>query len=236
MLSIKNKRYKPLYKKFKNLKKNVQNRRKLLTFNKLKWQNLILSLHKTSNYRSKNFKSFDHNKYCTPRFVNKSKKNFQYKLHTRQRLKLFYGSLLTKYIKKTVKICTLKKNINSNFFFIEKLENRLDTILYRAHFASSIKNARQFITHGIVFVNNIKIKSNSFNLKKGDFIKINTKYLFLIRSNVANSNMWPLPPKYLHINYKIFQIVLINDIKFTGVSTYFPFWLDLNSIIPYYQY
>ena len=41
MIFIKKRRHKPLYKKFLNLRKNVQNRRKLLKFKKRKWQKLV---------------------------------------------------------------------------------------------------------------------------------------------------------------------------------------------------
>jgi hypothetical protein len=53
MFFTKKRRYKPLYKKFLRLKKNIQNRKKLLRFKKKKWQVLrysILKYKKKLNY------------------------------------------------------------------------------------------------------------------------------------------------------------------------------------------
>jgi len=48
------------------------------------------------------------------------------------------------------------------------LEKRLDFALFRAMFASSVRQARQFILHGNVFVNDIKITQPGYQLKAGD--------------------------------------------------------------------
>ncbi|SCV02882.1 LAME_0H05974g1_1 [Lachancea meyersii CBS 8951] len=53
------------------------------------------------------------------------------------------------------------------------LEKRLDIAIFRAMFASSVRQARQFILHNNVFVNGIKISQPSYTLKPGDvfFVK-----------------------------------------------------------------
>ncbi|CAI4049845.1 hypothetical protein SKDZ_14G1870 [Saccharomyces kudriavzevii ZP591] len=52
------------------------------------------------------------------------------------------------------------------------LEKRLDFALFRAMFASSVRQARQFILHGNVRVNGIKIKHPSYTLKPGDIFSV----------------------------------------------------------------
>lgn len=52
------------------------------------------------------------------------------------------------------------------------LEKRLDFALFRAMFASSIRQARQFILHGYVHVNGVKIKHPGYPLKAGDLFKV----------------------------------------------------------------
>ncbi|AET40749.1 mitochondrial 37S ribosomal protein uS4m Ecym_6374 [Eremothecium cymbalariae DBVPG len=52
------------------------------------------------------------------------------------------------------------------------LEKRLDFALFRAMFASSIRQARQFILHGNVFVNGVKIKHPGYQLKPGDIFNV----------------------------------------------------------------
>ena len=42
--------------------------------------------------------------------------------------------------------------------FMEELEGRLDTIIYRAHFAKTVGRARQLILNGYIKVNGSVIK------------------------------------------------------------------------------
>ena len=108
------------------------------------------------------------------------------------------------------------------------LEKRLDVILTRSNFALSIKNAQQMILHGHIFVNNILIKKKSFLLKKGDKITINSKNHKLIEYYVLNSLMWPIYPKYLQIDYSIFQILIIDEIK--PNNNFYYFWFNLKGL------
>lgn len=52
------------------------------------------------------------------------------------------------------------------------LEKRLDFALFRAMFASSVRQARQFILHGNVHVNGVKITSPGYALKAGDVFNV----------------------------------------------------------------
>lgn len=193
-------------------------------------------LNKLLKYRKKNFKIYDINKDYIPKF-SVFKKKFNYNRQTSKKFSLFYGNLLNKYLKKKCSTAIKKnKNIhNSNLFLIEMLESRLDTILYRSHFTLSIRTARQLISHNHVYINKSIVKSNSYMLKKGDLIEINSKYHHLIDKNFSQSNLWPLPSKHLQINYKTFQIIFNDDVKYSNLSTDFPFYLDVNTILKYYN-
>ncbi|GAV50823.1 hypothetical protein ZYGR_0AV02460 [Zygosaccharomyces rouxii] len=52
------------------------------------------------------------------------------------------------------------------------LEKRLDFAVFRAMFASSVRQARQFILQGNVFVNGIKIAHPNYTLKPGDVFRV----------------------------------------------------------------
>ncbi|CCC71116.1 hypothetical protein NCAS_0G02290 [Naumovozyma castellii] len=52
------------------------------------------------------------------------------------------------------------------------LEKRLDFALFRAMFASSVRQARQFILHGYVKVNGVVIKHPGMTLKPGDLFSV----------------------------------------------------------------
>jgi len=52
------------------------------------------------------------------------------------------------------------------------LERRLDTAIFRALFASSTRQARQFVTHGWVKVNGKRMKYPSYQLNPGDMFSV----------------------------------------------------------------
>jgi ribosomal protein S4 len=224
---------KPLYKKFLPLRKNIRNSEKFIKFKKQKWQKFRYQLLK---YKRKKF--YDPISYVLFNFKNFFSKKFKYNLQNKQRLSFFYGRLGKSYLKKLVKFA-LKDSKNTNahaaILFIEKLETRLDTALYRAHFSPSFSNARQLISHKKVYVNNIIAQHNSYTLKKGDLITFDNSVFNFITSNILNSKVWPLPPKHFYINYKTLQILVVEDVKYTNHLTNYSFWIDFNSFIKFYK-
>lgn len=241
MINKKKYRNRPLYKKFGGLKKNIQNRQKLLKFKRQKWNFLLkqirltkklaklrLRSNKLTTFRKRNcfYKFFDQNTYQIPKFANFYSKGFKQTLETNRSFKLFYGSIRQKSLRNLAKDSKAIANkfnntINSAVFFRNALETRLDVNLVRSHFVLSIMNARQLISHGHIFVNSKKVTKSSFILKKGDVITFSKKSHKLIEYYIANSEFWPLSPYYLQISYKIFQIIVVEDIKLSNDSLIF---------------
>jgi len=230
-------RFKPLFKQIIRLRGNIQNRKKLLNFKKKKWKDTIqfykkkIKLYK--NYQK--FKPLDQTKYYITRYSNRGteyKKKFRDKLNTKISIRLLYGGLSDKKLKNNIKQLSKRRNtIDSKLELLKLFETRLDTILYRAKFSSSLRGAGQLITHGKVYVNNHKVKSKSYQIKPGDLININPKFLQLYKISIVRSTKWPLPPKHLMINYRTMQILFINNIKQTTLSTLFLFNLRLQKIL-----
>ena len=237
MFFTKKRRYKPLYKKFLRLKKNIQNREKLLRFKKQKWQKLkyfILKSKKRFNF----FKFHDSSQYFLSNFNNFFSNRFLYNLLNKQRLSLYYGELRKKYLKHSVKrVLKSSKNTNKHvsLLFIKKLEKRLDITLYHSHFTYSVRCAKQLISHKKVYVNGRVVRCGSYKLKKGDLISIDKTSFNFIVSNVIKSKFWPLPPKHLYINYKILQILMVEDTEYVNHSVNTPSWIDFNSFIKFYE-
>lgn len=59
------------------------------------------------------------------------------------------------------------------------LEKRLEFATFRAMFASSVRQARQFIINGYVQVNGVTIKHPSFPLKSGDIFSVNPEKVLI---------------------------------------------------------
>lgn len=113
-------------------------------------------------------------------FLAKSKQlslsdDYNQKLQEKQKLHYNYG-ISEKQLIKYYNIA--KKNKNSTGkIFLELIESRLDCIVYRLGFASTIPKARQMINHGHILINNKKVNIASFQCKKNDIITINNNYL-----------------------------------------------------------
>lgn len=232
---MKKKAYKPLYKKFIRLRKNIQNRNKLYKFKKTKWQNFLKQI---INLKKQKLRVYDHTIYYKPKFGFNFKNKFRFHLFTKQSLKLFYGSLTEKSMdtisNKTDKKFKSQKNdffINKKSFFLETLESRLDTILYRTQFVQSVRKGKQLISHGKVYVNGKKIEINSYNIKKGDLIEIHNTSHDLLKKEMKLAEMSYVIPKYLELNYKTFQCIVLSDISYNKIMHNFPFWLNLNILV-----
>ncbi len=238
MLNKKN-RFKPLYKQFFNLRENVQNRKKLLKFKSKKWEKLI-SYYKKKLTRYKKFKPYDQYRYIVseyPTKYNSYKKEFKKTLDSSKSFRLLYGNLSKAYVKKQIqRVLNKNDKTNHNFklLFIEIFEQRLDTILYRSKFCISLRNARQLIVHGKVFINKKQVRIPSYLLKPGDLISINLNYLKLIEENCKNAQIWPIPPKYISINYKTAEILYNCNLNNSNLAPNFTFHLNLEKIIANY--
>jgi small subunit ribosomal protein S4 len=80
------------------------------------------------------------------------------------------------------------------------LELRLDNAVFRAVFASSRNQARQFVRHGHVAVNGTRVTIPSFTLRKGDVITLRerAKKMIVIRHNVDVLDR--LVPQWLEVS------------------------------------
>lgn len=93
-------------------------------------------------------------------------------LREKQKLKFWYGlneKQFKNYIKKTL---SKRGKEDTESTLIEKLESRLDNVIFRLGFANSRFQARQMVNHGHFQVNSRKVNYPSYQVKKGDLISI----------------------------------------------------------------
>ena len=239
MVSIKKYRHKPVYKKFINFKGYLPNLEKITRFKKRKWNKLLFNIKKRSKLKKRNsfYRFYDQNSYTVSRFNNYFSKNYSQKIINKRQLLLIYGSLSKKYLKKFIKKSTKKSNsltnsINSKVILNSVLEQRLDVILLRSHFAINPRTSRQFISHGHVSVNGEKVKDQSYIVQNGDKITFEKKIHNFIHYNILKSCLWPIPFNNLQISYKNLQIRVVSDTLSTRPENNF---LNLPNIISYYK-
>lgn len=90
-------------------------------------------------------------------------------LREKQKAKRIYG-ILEKQFSNYVKEALKSKGVSGNVL-LQKLETRLDNLVYRSGFAVSRAQARQFIRNGLFLVNGKEVKTSSQSLRVGDVIK-----------------------------------------------------------------
>ncbi len=104
----------------------------------------------------------------------KKKSDFGLQLEEQQKLKAVYGMLsqtqLVRYFKEAARAAG-----NTPALFIERLECRLDNIVYRLKLAPSIFAAQQLVSHGHVLVNGKKVDRRSFFVRPGMTVSIKPK-------------------------------------------------------------
>lgn len=235
-LLYRKKRYKPFYKQFKRLRINIQNRRKIFRFKKQKWiqfqEHALRQLKFFKRYKLKDQFGLLAKKFASR--GNSLKKKFRNILQERQLFSLFYGGLKQKYLKtKIVKSIKLKNRnyIDMRHRVIQFFESRLDTVLYRAGFCLSVKEARKFVLHKHVLVNQKYVMAGSYILKPNDLIELSEKNKTrnFVKQNITDFNFWPIPAKHLLINYKTLQILFLDTDSLN--LTKFNHYLNLSSIV-----
>lgn len=88
----------------------------------------------------------------------------------KQRLRGYYG-VMEKQLVRLVEEA-LKAEEQTGPALVKLLEVRLDNLTYRMGFASSIRQARQMVTHGHMLVNGKKVDIPSYRVSVGDEISL----------------------------------------------------------------
>lgn len=99
-------------------------------------------------------------------------------LREKQKVKRYYG-LMERQFRNYFELASRKKGITGELLLI-LLEQRLDNVVFRMHFASSRKMARQIVKHGHILVNGKKVDIPSYLVKEGGEIEVKEKSKKLI--------------------------------------------------------
>ena len=119
--------------------------------------------------------------------------NYGQQLLEKQRLRAYYGVLEKQFLGYVRE--AKKSHDQTGYALIKILESRLDNLVYRLGFASSIRQARQMVVHGHIRVNGQKIDIPSYRVNIGDEISLKekSKDVELFRENFLSSfpNQYP---------------------------------------------
>jgi small subunit ribosomal protein S4 len=153
-------------------------------------------------------------------------------LQAKQKLKGYYGNINERQFRNIYKkAAMLKGDTGENL--VGLLERRLDSVVYRARFSTTVFSARQLINHGHVKVNGKKVNIASYLVTEEDIIEIRDKSKQLAFIDIALANKERETPEYIHLDEKNKKVTFVRTPKFEEVP--YPVVMEPNLVIEYYS-
>ena len=162
----------------------------------------------------------------------KKMSDYGQQLYAKQKLKTSYGNISEKQFSKYYAEAIRRKG-DAAENLIGLLESRLDNLVYRAKFVSTVFAARQFVNHNHVLVNGKKVNIPSYMVKVGDVIEVREKSkqnpLVVASMEATNRDF----PGYLEVDAKKMTAKLTFVPKFADVP--YACEMEPNLVIEYYS-
>tara|TARA_B100000508_G_scaffold128106_1_gene113653 strand:+ start:85 stop:702 length:618 start_codon:yes stop_codon:yes gene_type:complete len=153
-------------------------------------------------------------------------------LEAKQKMKFYYGNMNERQFRNVYRKAIQKKG-NTTENLVGFLERRLDTVAYRAKFATTVFSARQLINHGHIKVNGKKVNIPSYLVKAEDAIEIKDKSKDIVTIVGALVSKEREVPDYIQMDEKNKKATLIRIPKFSEVP--YPVIMEPNLVIEYYS-
>ena len=153
-------------------------------------------------------------------------------LAAKQKMKFYYGNMNERQFRNVYRKA-IKKRGNTSENLVGLLERRLDTVIYRAKFATTVFSARQIINHGHIKINGKKVNIPSFLVSEKDTIEIRDKSKELTMIIGAIVSKERDIPEYIQMDEKNKKLKFVRVPKFEEVP--YPIIMEPNLVIEYYS-
>lgn len=134
----------------------------------------------------------------------RKKSDYGLQLEEKQKLKAIYGMLSEKQLVGYYKKAASLEGSTANHF-VEMLECRLDNIVYRLKFATTIFGAHQLVSHGHILVDGKKVDRRSFQVRPGMKISVREKSRKIKAINDSLESALHSVPEYLLLEKENFS-------------------------------
>lgn len=157
--------------------------------------------------------------YLNSRGSMKIKDSFKTSILNRRKVKLLLSFSRTSLLKKYLNKCRTNTKNSLRFLreleFCSLLEKRLDILLYRLGFVTSISEARHLISHKKVKINNISNTSFSRFLMKGDVItfvpSVQVHIKKRLTKEISSRGFYFNTFENLEVNMKLLKIIVLTE-------------------------
>lgn len=155
----------------------------------------------------------------------RKKSDFGLQLDEKQKLKACYGMLMEKQMVKMFKEAEQQEG-NTTLIFMARMECRLDTIVHRLGFASTVFGAQQLVSHGHIQVNGRKVDRRSFHVRPGMEIAVKEKSR-TVKAIVNAMEMRANVPSYLELNKESFTGKLVASPELDQIEGQLPIPINI---------
>ena len=180
-----------------------------------------------SPFNSRNYPPGQHGKTKRGKISDKGTQ-----LEAKQKMRFYYGNMNERQFRNVYRKALQKKG-NTTENLVGLLERRLDTVIYRAKFATTVFSARQLINHGHIKVNGRKVNIPSFLVKEEDNVEVNEKSKDIVAISGAMASKEREIPEYIQMDDKAKKAKLIRVPKFAEIP--YPIIMSPSLVIEYYS-
>ena len=158
--------------------------------------------------------------------------DFGVQLRAKQKLKGYYGNITEKQFR-NIYAEAVRRRGDTGEHLVGLLERRLDAVVYRAKFVSTVFAARQFVNHGHVLVNGKRVTIPSYRVREGDVISIKDKSKELgVVLEAVESNERDVP-SYLEVDHNKMTATFLVTPKLADIP--YPVHMEPNLVIEFYS-
>ena len=153
-------------------------------------------------------------------------------LMAKQKLKGYYGNVTEKQFRRYYKEAQrIIGDTSENLIGI--LETRLDVVVYRMKFVPTVFSSRQFINHGHIRVNGIKVNIPSYLVKEGDVVTVREKSRQMPLVLLATESSERELPDYIDVIASKMEGTFVRIPKLADVP--YPVQMEPNLVIEFYS-
>ncbi len=158
--------------------------------------------------------------------------DFGLQLRAKQKLKGYYGNITEKQFRRIYAEAGRQRGDTSELL-VGLLESRLDSIVYRAKFVSTVFAARQFINHGHVLVNGKRCNIGSRRLKIGDVVSIRdrSRTLNIVLESIQSAERDV--PDYVDVDHTKLTASITRVPKLSDIP--YPVQMEPNLVVEFYS-
>ncbi len=153
-------------------------------------------------------------------------------LMAKQRLRGYYGNITEKQFRRTYEEASRKRGDTSETL-IGLLERRLDAVVYRMKFVTTVFAARQFVNHGHVMVNGRRVNIPSYQVREGDVVEVRDRSkqlgVLLEAVELAERDV----PDYIEVDHAKMKGTFVRVPKLADVP--YPVMMEPNLVVEYYS-